>query len=87
MAAAMLKLQELGAPPSIEAARYYALTGTLADFFGRAYDHLQPGPEYLLFEGAADYTVASEHTQELLDMLNPALGTSHSLPPWSFMGD
>lgn len=28
----------------------------------------------------AAYSVAREHTAELFDMLNPALGTSHSLP-------
>lgn len=75
----MRRLLEAGIPPVADDSGYYALVATLEEFFAQAAAQLPsdiPG-------AAATYTIAREHTEELLDILNPVLGTSHTLPAWS----
>lgn len=76
----MDRLMDAGVPPGEDPAQYMALLQTLGDFYTLAGDQL-PGD---VMGAAATYTVARENTSTLLDILNSALGTSHSLPPWSF---
>lgn len=83
----MERLRELGAPPGVDDAQYFALTNTLVEFYGKAYQQLYPDPStFDLIDGAATYAVARQGTQDLLDLVAPALGVSHVLPAWSFPG-
>ncbi|MFH5822256.1 hypothetical protein [Georgenia sp. AZ-5] len=77
----MDRLHDAGVPPGQDPAHYLARLATLQQFYDRAADEIT----YDVPAAAATYTVARGHTQELLDALNPVLGTSHVLPPWSFL--
>lgn len=77
----MEDLLNLGIPPGVNEAEYYALVTTLGEFFDRAREELREGQ---VMEATATYLTARAHTGDLLDMLNPVLGTSHQLPPSPF---
>ncbi len=77
----MRRLSELGPPPGLDPAHYMALLDTLEQFYEQASGRL---PDQLI-GAAATYTVCRQHTEELLGLLNPVLGTSHRLPVWSFI--
>lgn len=77
----MENLLSCGTPASAPATEYRALVTTLRDFYAKAATQLPDD----ITGAASTYTVARKHTAELLTMLNPPLGTKHSLPRWSFM--
>lgn len=81
LSADMGRLLNAGMPPVKNQAHYYALVTTLEQFYGKAAVQL---PDDVM-GAAATYTVARQSTAELLGMLNPILGTKHTLPPWKFM--
>ncbi|WP_374969003.1 hypothetical protein [Terrabacter sp. BE26] len=70
-----------GIPTVKDQAHYSALVTTLRDFYAKASDQLPDD----VTGAAATYTIARQHTSELLTLLNPALGTRHRLPAWSYM--
>jgi outer membrane biosynthesis protein TonB len=80
LSADMGRLLNAGMPPVANKAHYVALVSTLESFYAKASDQL---PDDVI-GAAATYTVARQATSELLGLLNPVLGTNHTLPAWSF---
>lgn len=79
----MEDLLDCGMPRLGDKATYYATVATLRDFYAKAGDQLPRDVDGAL----ATYTVARQHTAELLTLLNPILGTRYRLPPWSYIPD
>jgi hypothetical protein len=79
----MEDLLNCGMPRVADQATYYATVTTLRDFYAKAGDQLPQDVDGAL----ATYSVARQHTGELLTVLNPILGTRYQLPPWSYTPD
>lgn len=72
-----------GMAPVTDKASYYATITTLRDFYAKAGDQLP----HDVYGALATYTVARQHTAELLTLLNPILGTRNHLAPWTYIPD